>query len=251
MNKSLHDFLLHLKIERNYSNKTIESYESDIEKFYRFLLKEDIKDDDIDFIVIRNFLTEELMSGVSKRSCKRRLCALKHYYRYRYKKGEINYNPFLYVSSPKTQPHYPTALYESQINQLLDANKTRTDSLMLRDQAILEILYYTGIRASELVNIKLSDINYRSRIIRIFGKGSKERIVPFTNDCLVTLEKYLKEIRPILAAKTVQISIFLFLNNHGEQLTTRGLEYILDSIDKKLEMLEKRLYERNRFKFTI
>lgn len=234
MNKQLHDFLFHLKNDRNYSVKTIESYQNDIEKFYRFLLKEDIRDDDVDLIVIRNFLTEELMSGVSKRSCKRRLCALKHYYTYRHSQGEIDNNPFLYIASPKVQTHYPKALYESQINQLLDANRERKDPLMIRDQAILEVLYYSGVRASELVNIKLSDVNYRNRIIRIFGKGSKERIVPFTSDCLKTLEKYLKELRPLLASKNEQISIYLFLNNNGEQLTTRGLEYILDTIDKKV-----------------
>ena len=234
MNKALHDFLFHLENERNYSPRTVKSYQEDIEKFYRFLLKEGIKDDDVDLIVIRNFLTEELLSGVSKRSCKRRLCALKHYYSFLVKKGVVKTNPFAFVASPKVQTKYPTPLDSSQIQSLLEANRKRDDELMIRDQAILETLFYTGIRASELINIKLSDINYRSRFIRIFGKGSKERIVPFTSSCGETIEKYVKELRPILASRNEEIPLTIFLNNRGKELTLRGLEYILKNIEEKV-----------------
>lgn len=233
MNKQILDFLDYLQLERNYSPLTVDSYARDIEKFYRFLLKEDCKADDVDLILIRNFLTEELLSGVSKRSCKRRLCSLKHYYSYLVKSGQIDSNPFLYISSPKVQTKYPTALYDNQIEELLSSNRARTDELMIRDQAILEVLYYSGIRASELINIKLSDVNFRLRIIHVLGKGNKERVVPFTSECQKTIEDYLKNLRPKLAEKNEQISIYLFLNNHGQKLTTRGLEFILKNIEQK------------------
>jgi len=233
VNKQLADFLFNLQTDRNYSSKTVESYQRDIEKFYRFLLEEDIKADDVDQIVIRNFLTKELMSNVSKRSCKRRLCALKHFYQYLLKTNQIDNNPFNYVKAPKIEKKYPHILYSNQVEELLEANKHRTDHLKDRDQAILELLYYSGVRASELVNIKLSDINIRSRMARILGKGNKERIVPFTDTCALTLDKYVKEVRPGLAKKNEQISIYLFLNDRGNKLTTRGLEYILKNVEEK------------------
>lgn len=233
MNKQLADFLLNIGTDRNYSPQTVESYRRDIEKFYHFLLEEDVKADDVDLIVIRNFLTKELMSGVSKRSCKRRLCALKHFYSYLQKTGQIDVNPFNFVSAPKLEKKYPHILYSNQVEELLTVNRERDDLLASRDQAILELLYYSGIRASELVNIKLSDINTRNRMVRILGKGNKERIVPFTDECALTIDDYVKKCRIELAKHNEQISIYLFLNNHGEQLTTRGLEYILKNIEEK------------------
>lgn len=228
-----HDFLEHLSLERNYSPQTVKSYQFDIEKFYKFLIIEGSSLEEVDTLIIRNFLTEELNSGVSKRSCKRRLCSLRHFYKYLISKGEVKTNPFVFVSGPKTEITYPHALYKDQIVSLLEANKQRTDELMKRDQAILEMLYYCGLRASELVNVQLSDINLKQRIVRIIGKGNKERIVPFTMSCQKTLETYLLESRPLLAKKTEPASQYYFLNNFGEKLTTRGLEYILDSIEEK------------------
>lgn len=234
MNKQLADFLQNIEIDRNYSPETVKSYQSDIEKFYRFLLAEDIKADDVDLIVIRNFLTQEIMSGVSKRSCKRRLSSLKHFYQYLLKTGQIYSNPFNYTEPLKLEKKYPHILYQNQIEELLNENRKRTDILGSRDQAILELLYYSGVRASELINIKLSDINTRGRVARILGKGNKERIVPFTDSCSQTIDKYVKECRPVLAKHNEQISIYLFLNNRGEQLTVRGLEYILKNIEEKI-----------------
>ncbi|MCR4880060.1 MAG: tyrosine recombinase XerC [Bacilli bacterium] len=233
MNKQLRDFLYHLETDRNYSPKTIENYQRDIEKFYRFLLEEDIKADDVDQIVIRNFLTKEIFAGVSKRSCKRRLSSLKLYYQYLLKTKQIETNPFNYVTAPKLEKKYPHILYANQVEELLTANKARTDELKDRDQAILELLYYSGIRASELVNIKLSDINTRNRIVSIIGKGNKERLVPFTDECANAIDKYVKESRPKIAKHNEQICINLFLNAQGKKLTTRGLEYILKNIEEK------------------
>ena len=237
MNKQLADFLFHLEKERNYSPQTVDSYKRDIEKFYRFLLTEEVKADDVDFIVIRNFLTKELMNNVSKRSCKRRLSSLKHFYQYLLKTGQIDSNPFNYIEAPKIEKKYPHILYSNQVEELLKENRKRTDELMPRDQAILELLYYSGVRASELVNIKLSDINTRNRFARILGKGNKERLVPFTEECAATIDKYIKECRPLLAKHNEQISIYLFLNNHGDKLTTRGLEFILKNVEEKTGLM--------------
>lgn len=233
MNKPLKRFLTHLQEERKYSSQTVVSYQRDIEIFFDFLVREDINMDDVDVIVIRNFLTQELNNGISKRSCRRRLSSLKHFYSYCLKEGYVDINPFQFILNPKSDKRYPRVLDKNQIEDLLVDNLKREDELMLRDQVILEILYYTGIRASECVNLAIQDINFTNRVIRIVGKGNKERIVPFTLNCKKTIERYLKDCRPKLAEKQLEPSNTLILNSDGKKLTTRGLEYILDQIQTK------------------
>ena len=238
MNKLTNDFQYYLEFERNYSKQTIAHYGHDIEKFFAFLNKEDIWIDDVDQIVIRNFLTEELNRGVSKRSCKRRLCALNHFYRYLHKKGIVDNNPFVFVTSPKTEKKFPRVLYQEQIKEIMSNNRKRTDELAIRDQAILSVLYYSGLRASELVELEVQSINLPHRIIRVIGKGDKERLVPITEECRKDVDTYKKTLLPILVGRSKNLKgnnekAYLFLNNHGDKLTTRGLEYILDSIEQK------------------
>ena len=233
MNKPTNEFLTHLKNERNYSDATIKSYGEDIEKFFDFLLEEDVLMDQVDIIVIRNFLTKELNSGVSKRSCKRRLSALRHFYTFLVKQNYVEDNPFLFVDAPKTEIKFPHALYKEQVREILVENAKRTDDLMIRDQAILSTLYFTGMRAAELVGLTIQSVSLNQRMVRIIGKGNKERIVPFSEECKKDLERYISFTRKELLAKAIVSTNALFLNSRGEKLTTRGLEYILDSIEEK------------------
>ena len=233
MNKPTKEFLDYLKKERNYSDQTVISYQFDIEKFFNFLLDEGVLMDQVDQLVIRNFLTEELNAGVSKCSCKRRLSSLKHFYDFLVKKNYVPENPFVIVSSPKADKKYPEVLYKDQVKQILEANAERTDHLALRDQAILNMLYYCGLRASELVGLKVQDVNFRNRMVRILGKGSKERLVPFTTECRDVVSNYIQTTRKELALKQKEPENELFLNDKGHKLTTRGLEYILDQIEEK------------------
>lgn len=233
MNKPTNEFLTHLKNERNYSEQTIKSYGEDIDKFFDFLLEEDVLMDQVDIIVIRNFLTKELNSGVSKRSCKRRLSALRHFYTFLVKQNYVEDNPFLFVDAPKTEIKYPHALYKEQVREILVENAKRTDDLMIRDQAILSTLYFTGMRAAELVGLTIQSVSLNQRMVRIIGKGNKERIVPFSEECKKDLERYINFTRKELLAKAIVSTNALFLNSRGEKLTTRGLEYILDSIEEK------------------
>lgn len=234
MNRQTREFLDYLKLERNYSEKTIVSYQSDIEKFFDFLLAEGVLMDQVDLIVIRNFLTNELQNGISKRSCRRRISSLKQFYKYMQKKGWVKDNPFLYIQTPKTEKKYPHALYKEQVADVLKNNALRTDELAIRDQAILCVLYYCGLRAAELVALTMQDVNLRNRVLVVkHGKGNKERLVPFTDECRDAIQKYLNDERPKLAMKTKKLEYTLFLNDKGNKLTTRGLEYILDSIQEK------------------
>ena len=245
MNKPTHDFLEYLKKERNYSDKTILSYQHDIDKFFNFILNEGVLMDDVDQIVIRNFLTEELNSGVSKRSCKRRLSALKGFYSYLVREKVVNENPFLLVSSPKSDKTFPRVLYKDQINEIIDNNRKRTDPLKVRDQAILSMLYFCGLRAAELVGLNVQDVNLRNRYVRVLGKGRKERLVPFTEECKNDVQEYLDNLRPELLKIQNKPTPALFLPDYTytsdteekakkePRMTTRGLEYILDKIEEK------------------
>ena len=247
MNKPEQEFLDHLLYVRNYSKKTVSSYQEDIDLFCEFIFNEGVLMEDVDTICIRNFLTEELNRGVSKRSCKRRLCSLKHFYKYMVSVGYINDNPFIFVSSPKVETKYPHGLYKDQIQELFKRNAERTDGLKNRDQAILYLLYYSGIRAQELVTLNIQDISLRERRVRVLGKGNKERIVPFSADCQTVLKKYIDTDRKELLKLYMEnikkkpqkegldsLQSPLFFNARGEKLTTRGLEYILDAIEEKI-----------------
>ncbi len=233
MNRATVDFLNHLKVERNYSDKTIASYSADLDKFFKFILKEGVKMDEVDQIIIRNYLSEELARGVSKRSCARSMSALRHFYSFLVTEKVVKDNPFIFVSSPKMDKKYPHALYKEQIENIFKENAKRTDELASRDQAILELLYYSGIRAAELVSLDIQDVNINQRYVRVLGKGRKERMVPFTAECQKSLTDYNNKLRPKLASRSQTLCRAFFLNNRGERLTTRGLEYILDQIENK------------------
>ena len=233
MNKATVSFLDHLRTVRQYSEKTVDSYSRDLDKFFKFLATEGVLMDEVDQIVIRNFLTEELNEGISKRSCRRRLSALRHFYTYLVNEKIVKENPFIFIHAPKTDIKYPHALYKEQVETIFKENAKRTDELAIRDQAILELLYFSGIRAIELVRLDLQDVDIKKRFIRVLGKGNKHRMVPFTQECQRRLETYVKELRPVLANKNPMPTAAFFLNNKGERLTTRGLEYILDTIEMK------------------
>ena len=233
MNKPEQEFLDHLLNVRNYSPKTVASYQEDIDLFCEFIFKEGTLMEEVDVITIRNFLTDELNRGVSKRSCKRRISSLKHFYKYMTNVGYIKDNPFLLVSAPKTETKYPHALYKEQIMEMFKRNAERTDNLKNRDQAILYLLYYSGMRAAELVSLDVQSISLKERVVRVLGKGSKERIIPFTTDCQKVIKEYIDHERKELLMKSKDMTPALFLNAKGERMTTRGLEYILDAIEEK------------------
>ena len=233
MNKPEAEYLNYLKYQRNYSNLTIKAYQDDIDKFFNFLFDEGVDFDKVDPIVIRNFFTKEISNGVSKRSCKRRLCALRRFYKFLYKEKYIDDDPFFFVESPKMEKKFPRVLYKEQVQEIIAENRKRTDFLAPRDQAILALLYYSGVRASELCNLTMQDVSLSQRLISVTGKGDKQRIIPINKECADDVKTYLKVCREELRSKAKEKVPNLILNNSGKKLTTRGLEFILDSIEKK------------------
>ncbi len=235
MLKDIQEFIDYIKYELNYSDKTCLAYQKDIESFYEFIFSQGIDVDDVDLPVIRNYLSTELARGISKKTCCRRLSGLRHFFNFLIERKDIHENPFLFVNAPKKEIRYPRALYLEQIETLFERNKERTDEYQKRDQAIIELLYASGIRVSELVNLKLQDIDLSNRTLRVMGKGRKERLAPFSVSARKTLIDYLKNSRiKLLDRNKSEYNVdYLFLNSKGNKLTTRGVEYILEDIEKK------------------
>lgn len=233
--KEIDSFLEHLKFDLNYSEFTIKAYKQDIESFYNFIFSQGVDITDIDVQIVRNYLSTELESGKTKTTCCRRIAALRNFFTFLKKNNTISENVFLFITSPKKEIRYPEALYIEQVELLFNKNKERSDDLKFRDQAIIELLYATGVRVSELISIKLSHIDMRGRTIRVFGKGKKERLVMFSKTCQQTLMDYIKNYRDVLLGKNLfSYDVdYLFVNAQGKQLTTRGVEYILNKTQEK------------------
>ena len=233
--KEVEDFLTYLEKERRFSLHTVESYKEDVSFFVGFLSDNKKSVNEVDVALIRGYLLELTNSGLSKSTIKRNIAALKHFYKFLFLRNYISNEPFELITSPKQEEKLPDFLSDDEIVQLLEANRRRTDELSSRDQAILELMFASGLRASEVVNLTLQSLYLRERIIRVFGKGKKERIVPFTNSCRECLEEYLNVTRRKLLDKNVNRSKenHVFLNSRGEKLTNRGLEYIMEEIEKK------------------
>lgn len=228
------DFLAY---QRGYSEKTIAAYREDIADFLTYCQKHQTDLRSVNEPFIRDYLFYLLSEKViSKRSVQRHLSSLRGYFDYLFKKGAVVANPFRQVSSPKDGKHYPERLYKEDVERLLEENDKRDDELALRDQAILELLFSSGLRASELVGLTLIQIDFAAHSMLIHGKGKKDRYAPFSDKAGSTLRKYLKESRPLLLdkRKNPRKTDRVFLSAKGEPLTVRGLEYILDSIESKL-----------------
>lgn len=230
MKDVLNKFVIYLKDERNYSDYTITNYSIDIEEFYIFLKKENItRLQDVDYKILRKYLNYMTENKYSNKTISRKLSSLRTFFKYLVKKEMINDNPMILISNPKEEKKLPKYLNYGEIEKILEIPNKET-TLGLRNACILEILYSTGIRVSELVNLKISDIDFYNKKIRVLGKGNKERIVLFGNRCEHLLERYIKESRVVLNKKKIE---YLFLNNLGQNISVRSIENIIDKIEKE------------------
>lgn len=234
MNRTTAEFLEYLTHQRKFSPKTVQSYQLDVARFYEYLLSVSKRDDHVDLSTIRDFLMNERQQGVGKRSLKRRLSGLRHYYEYLRDHGHVKSNPFKLISSPKAGSKLPQILFIEQIEWIIKACKERTDELALRDTALIELLYTSGLRVSEVVSLTLQDVDLRGRMMRVLGKGNKQRLVPLSHSAQASIGEYLLTLRPLLYERNAEkAKSTLFLSQMGTPLTTRGLQYILHSIEKK------------------
>ena len=219
-------FYLYLKTNKKYSMNTINAYLRDIEEFTDFINKViNITDEDISLYLAHLYNDNKL----SKSSISRKLSSLRTFYNFLVKEGIIEYNYFVNINNPKKGLVLPKFINEKDITDIFDVCMG-DDPILERDRLIIEILYSTGIRVSELINIKLSDINFYNNEIKILGKGSKERIVIFNDTCRDALNKFIKEGRKKLYKKD---SEYLFIGRNNGHISSKYVRDIINKIKVK------------------
>lgn len=226
-------FLRYLIVERGYSEKTREAYEEDLTNFERFLTEsgEDdlLKINHLDVRVYLSYLTDE---RYSRNSISRKIASLRSFYQYLLKEEMIKENPFSYVHLKKKNLKLPRFFYENEMQALFDSVKGEKP-LDLRNQALLEVLYGSGIRLSECSNLKLVEIDFDSEVMLIHGKGNKERYAPLGSFAQDALQEYFEKGRKVLMDKYHKSHDYVFVNHHGEPITPTGIEYVLNQVIKK------------------
>lgn len=233
MKEELVKYIDYLQYEKNYSTYTITSYENDILEYFEYLEREGLDYTEIQYSDLRFFLMylkDEKKDTNS--SVDRKLSALRGFYNFLASKKIVTNNAFLQLPGLKKDKKLPRYFEYNELEELFNACDLRTP-LGQRDRLILEMLYATGTRVGELVNIKLSDIDFSRRLILILGKGNKEREVAYGDYCEEALDLYLSDGYKKLNNASVD---YVFLNNNGEKITERGVRYILNQIIKKTSL---------------
>lgn len=229
-NTMLDSYLDYLLYQKSYSKYTVSSYKTDIIEFLNYCKKECIDYEKIEYSDTRLYLMYlKDARGDNNSSINRKLSSLRGFYKYLVNKNVIENNVFALLNGQKKSKKLPRYFEYNELEELFKVPDT-SKATGQRDLLILEMLYATGVRVGELVNIKLKDINKSDRKILIFGKGSKERNVEYGEYCEDILNKYIKEGRPSLLKKETE---YLFLNHLGDKLTERGVRYILNDLIKK------------------
>ena len=221
----LQSFLEFLSVEKGLSENTIFSYRRDIKRFFQFLGRLKISFLNPGEDVLGKFIQHASRSGLSARSITRLISSLKAFYKFLVLDGVVKKNPALSLHSPKSMLSLPKYLRVNEVERLL-SQPDEGAFMGLRDKAMLELLYATGIRVSELVGISLEDVNFSERLIRIRGKGKKERLVPFGRMAEMSLQSYLR-VRSLINKGQVDESP-LFLNYRGQKLSSRSVERTVD-----------------------
>lgn len=223
-------FLKYLISEKRYSPHTVRAYRSDLEQFREFLIETQNKPDpvcieDITKEDIRLFLGGLIRHGMSKKSVARKLASLRAFFNFLMKSDLLKANPTLTLISPKTEKHLPEFLREEEIITALEGIVENGDSIaQIRDKAILELFYGTGMRLSELVGLDLNNVDLTSGTVRVYGKGGKERILPIGRNAAKSVKHYLSsraEFHPFQGNRA------LFLNRMGKRMSSRGIQNIV------------------------
>lgn len=223
-------FLNYLTVEKDDSPLTIINYEADICQFAQYMADKGkvLEWSQISLLDIRGYLAAMHKEELARRTIARRISALRSFYRFLRREGVIKTNPFAKVRTPKLEKKLPVFLEEFEINLLLKMPDVTT-LLGKRDRAILETLYSTGCRVSELVGLTLDRIDLGNRYVLLLGKGNKERLVPLGHPCVQAITHYLEECRRHLMKKyQVREHSILFINSRGTPLTARSVRRILD-----------------------
>jgi integrase/recombinase XerC len=236
----IQEFLKYLEFEKRYSSHTLKSYLVDLTQFSEFSIGHVGKFDpaSIDHKLIRAWLVELVESGLSPRSANRKISTLKSFFGYLLSNGRIDKNPMLKIISPKIDKKLPSFVEKDHINHLLDFWELKDTFRGWRDFLIIEIFYFTGIRLTELINLKVSDIHFHEMVLKVLGKRNKERLVPFTNALVMDIKRYLDLRKKELGS--YEAADYLLVTDSGKKMYPVMVYRIVKSYLQLVTQVEKR-----------
>jgi len=238
MGNLIQDFQIYLDVERNVSSHTQKAYIADVQEFAGFLQSKNFikKKDEVIGVepeTIRAYLGYLYRQKVKKTTVSRKISSLRAFYRYLLRNGKIKNNPANMIQTPKAEKYIPTFLSVDETFELLDVQDDKS-ALDLRSRAMMELFYSSGLRLSELAGLDLIDIDFNQELVKVRGKGKKERIVPVGRRALKAIKEYLEKTAEL--RKNIDENIFkkpLFLNARGKRITTRSIARIVDEATNK------------------
>ncbi len=227
-------FITYLSSEKRFSEHTVKSYTTDLTQFTSFLADEfQIVDDinEIRFQIIRTWIASLLEKGVSPRSVNRKISTLKSYFKFLIREGVIVENPMMKVVAPKSKKRLPVFIEEDQIESLLNEVRFEEGFIGERNKLIIELFYVTGIRLSELINIKISDIDFQNQLIKVLGKRNKERLIPLSSSMVGELRSFIEK---------NQQNQFLFTNLDGKRLYAKLVYRLVNKYIGEISSVNKK-----------
>ena len=232
---TLDRFLKYLKAEKNYSAHTLEAYSHDLRGFFSFISGSRLED--VDLPLLRKYLALLKENNISKRTMARRAASLRSFFKFLIREGALKKNPMAPMRNPKLEKKLPMVLDENEVTKLLESPEN--DLTGRRDRAILETIYTSGLRVSELVGLNLDRVDFIGGVCRVMGKGSKERLCPMGDKALRSIRSYL-EVRNKNTVKKNEKALFLnhSPNGNGARITARSVSRILHKYIVKTSRLE-------------
>ncbi|MBT5614716.1 MAG: tyrosine-type recombinase/integrase [Flavobacteriales bacterium] len=227
-------FIKYLSAEKRFSEHTITSYSTDLDQFSIFLSEEyQISDEvsEISFQIIRSWIASLLEKGVSPRSVNRKISTLKTYFKFLIRENVISESPMLKIVAPKSKKRLPVFIEENQIEKLLNEVEFDEGFIGERDKLIIELFYVTGIRLSELINIKIFDINFSNSLIKVLGKRNKERLIPLSINIVNELQTFVKK---------HNLNNYLFTNLGGTKVYTKLVYRVVKKYIGKISSVNKK-----------
>jgi len=231
MQRYIDKFINYLKIEKNAAAHTITNYTIDLKAFALFLGEKDISS--VDHFTLRKYLAEMRAKSFSKRTVARKLASLRTFFKFLYREGYLKTNPITAILTPKLDKKLPVFLDVAKVERLVQCPSQDTTA-GLRDRALLETMYSSGLRVSELVGLDESDVDFIAGVIKVLGKGSKERIVPIGEPALRAIRKYAGE----RDKGKVRDKDAVFLNKSGRRITDRSIRRIVDKYIRACSIVE-------------
>lgn len=231
LDQNAKNFLHYLRAERNFSVHTARAYKVDLAEFYKFLKKNypNIKAEASDRLILRDYYAFLQKSGLKRSSVIRRIAALRSFFKFLAREELIKKNPFLYLSTPKKEKRIPVFLTEEEIRKLF-----ALPGMAPRDRAMLEVLYSGGLRIEELVGLNIGDVDFIGGLVRVWGKGDRERLVPVGDKAFAAVHEYVKSSR-----KQAGNAAPLFANAAGGRISARGARKALHRWFAKAELAKK------------